>query len=173
MTRTLLALATASTLSLSVALAQSPPSAPPAPSAPAASSEMGSAANTITAQKPDEWLATKLRGTSVLGSDGVKIGSVDDILLDRSGSIKALVIGVGGFLGIGAKDVAIPFKQFQVVPGTEGKSDVLTLSMTKDQLADAQDFKPYEPPRPAVTPGPAAGGGMRSPMAPAGVVIGR
>jgi sporulation protein YlmC with PRC-barrel domain len=168
MTRTLLALATASTLSLSVALAQSPPSAPPAPSAPAASSEMGSAANTITAQKPDEWLATRLRGTSVLGSDGVKIGSVDDILLDRSGSIKALVIGVGGFLGIGAKDVAIPFKQFQVVPGTDGKSDVLTLSMTKDQLADAQDFKPYEPPRPAVTPGPAAGGGMRSPMAPAG-----
>ena len=168
MTRTLLALATASTLSLSVALAQSPPSAPPAPSAPAASSEMGSAANTITAQKPDEWLATRLRGTSVLGSDGVKIGSVDDILLDRSGSIKALVIGVGGFLGIGAKDVAVPFKQFQVVPGTEGKSDVLTLSMTKGHLADAQDFKPYEPPRPAVTPGPAAGGGMRSPMAPAG-----
>jgi sporulation protein YlmC with PRC-barrel domain len=169
MTRTLLALATASTLSLTVALAQSPTGAPPAPSAaPAASSEMGSAANTITAQKPDEWLATRLRGTSVLGSDGVKIGSVDDILIDRSGSIKALVIGVGGFLGIGAKDVAIPFKQFQVVPGTEGKSDVLTLSMTKDQLADAQDFKPYEPPRPAVTPGPAAGGGMRSPMAPAG-----
>jgi sporulation protein YlmC with PRC-barrel domain len=169
MTRTLLALATASTLSLTVALAQSPTGAPPAPSAaPAAASEMGSAANTITAQKPDEWLATRLRGTSVLGSDGVKIGSVDDILLDRSGSIKALVIGVGGFLGIGAKDVAIPFKQFQVVPGTEGKSDVLTLSMTKDQLADAQDFKPYEPPRPAVTPGPAAGGGMRSPMAPAG-----
>ena len=166
MTRTMLALATASTLSLSVALAQSPPSAPPAPSAPAASSEMGSAANTITAQKPDEWLATKLRGTSVLGSDGVKIGSVDDILLDRNGSIKALVIGVGGFLGIGAKDVAIPFKQFQVVPGTEGKSDVLTLSMTKDQLSDAQDFKPYEPPRPAVTPGPAGGGGMRPPMAP-------
>jgi sporulation protein YlmC with PRC-barrel domain len=169
MTKTLLALATASTLSLSVALAQSPTGAPPAPlAAPAASSEMGSAANTITAQKPDEWLATRLRGTSVLGSDGVKIGSVDDILIDRSGSIKALVIGVGGFLGIGAKDVAIPFKQFQVVPGTEGKSDVLTLSMTKDQLADAQDFKPYEPPRPAVTPGPAAGGGMRSPMAPAG-----
>jgi sporulation protein YlmC with PRC-barrel domain len=169
MIRTLLALATASTLSLTVALAQSPTGAPPAPSAaPAASSEMGSAANTITAQKPDEWLATRLRGTSVLGSDGVKIGSVDDILIDRSGSIKALVIGVGGFLGIGAKDVAIPFKQFQVVPGTEGKSDVLTLSMTKDQLADAQDFKPYEPPRPAVTPGPAAGGGMRSPMAPAG-----
>jgi sporulation protein YlmC with PRC-barrel domain len=166
MTRTMLALATASTLTMSVALAQSPTGAPPAPSAPAASSETGSAANTITAQKPDEWLATKLRGTSVLGSDGVKIGSVDDILFDRSGSIKGLVIGVGGFLGIAAKDVAIPFKQFQVVPGTDGKADVLTLSMTKEQLTDAEDFKPYEPPRPAVTPGPAGGGGMRPPMAP-------
>jgi sporulation protein YlmC with PRC-barrel domain len=168
MTRTMLVLATASTLTMSIALAQSPTGAPPAASPPAAaSSEMGSAANTITEQKPDEWLATRLRGTSVLGSDGVKIGSVDDILIDRSGAIKALVIGVGGFLGIGAKDVAVPFKQFQVVPGTEGKADVLTLTMTKDQLADAADFKPYEPPRPAVTPGPAGGaGGMRPPMAP-------
>jgi sporulation protein YlmC with PRC-barrel domain len=144
MTRTLLALATASTLSLSVALAQSPPSAPPAPSAPAASSEMGSAANTITAQKPDEWLATRLRGTSVLGSDGVKIGSVDDILLDRSGSIKALVIGVGGFLGIGAKDVALPPSAFQVVQGKDSNDVKLKLSMTKDQLKTAADFKSHK-----------------------------
>jgi sporulation protein YlmC with PRC-barrel domain len=100
---------------------------------------MGSAANTITAQKPDEWLATRLRGTSVLGSDGVKIGSVDDILIDRSGSIKALVIGVSGFLGIGAKDVAIPFKQFRSSPLLKAV-DVLALSMTGDQLADAQDL---------------------------------
>ena len=76
------------------------------------------------------------------------------------------MIGVGGFLGIAAKDVAIPFKQFQVVPGTDGKADVLTLSMTKEQLTDAEVFKPYEPPRPAVTPGPAGGGGMRPPMTP-------
>jgi sporulation protein YlmC with PRC-barrel domain len=162
MTKTLLALATASTLTLSMAMAQSP--MPPAPADTAASMTADSA-SVIAAQKPDEWLATKFRGTSVLGSDGAKIGSVDDILFERNGSIKALVIGVGGFLGIGAKDVAIPFKQFQVVSGTDGKADVLTLSMTKDQLTDAQDFKPYEPPRPAVTPAP-AGGGMRPPMAP-------
>ena len=47
---------------------------------------------------------------------------------------------------------------------TASKSDVLTLAMTKDQLTNAEDFKAYEPPRPAATPGPA--GGMRSPMAP-------
>ena len=170
MTKTLLALATASTLSLSMAMAQSP--TPPAgadQAAPKASMSTDSG-SVIAAQKPDEWLATRFRGTSVMGTDGTKIGSVDDILFERNGSIKALVIGVGGFLGIGAKDVAIPFKQFQVVAGTDGKADVLTLSMTKDQLKDAADFKPYEPPRPAATtPGPGgAAGGMRPPMAPSG-----
>ena len=50
--------------------------------------------------------------------------------------------------------------------GVRGKADVLTLSMTKEQLTDAEDFKPYEPPRPAVTPGPAGGGGMRPPTTP-------
>jgi sporulation protein YlmC with PRC-barrel domain len=164
MTKTLLALATASTLTLSMAMAQSPT---PADTAAPKASMTADSGSVIAAQKPDEWLATKFRGTSVLGSDGAKIGSVDDILFERNGSIKALVIGVGGFLGIGAKEVAIPFKQFQVVSGSDGKSDVLTLSMTKDQLANAEDFKAYEPPRPAVTPGPAgAGGGMRPPMAP-------
>ena len=166
MTKTLLALATASTLSLSMAMAQSPTPPAAADTAAPKASMTADAGSTIAAQKPDEWLATKFRGTSVLGSDGAKIGSVDDILFERNGSIKALVIGVGGFLGIGAKEVAIPFKQFQVVSGTDGKADVLTLSMTKEQLADAQDFKAYEPPRPAATtPGP-AGGGMRPPMAP-------
>jgi sporulation protein YlmC with PRC-barrel domain len=167
MTKTLLALATASTLSLSMAMAQSPTPPASADTAAPKASMAADSGSVIAAQKPDEWLATKFRGTSVLGTDGAKIGSVDDILFERNGSIKALVIGVGGFLGIGAKEVAVPFKQFQVVSGTDGKSDVLTLAMTKDQLADAQDFKPYEPPRPAVTPGPAgAGGGMRPPMAP-------
>jgi sporulation protein YlmC with PRC-barrel domain len=165
MTKTLLALATASTLTLSMAMAQSPMPPAPADTAAPKASMTADSGSVIAAQKPDEWLATRFRGTSVLGSDGAKIGSVDDILFERNGAIKALVIGVGGFLGIGAKEVAIPFKQFQVVSGTDGKADVLTLSMTKDQLADAQDFKPYEPPRPAVTPAP-AGGGMRPPMAP-------
>jgi sporulation protein YlmC with PRC-barrel domain len=147
-----------------MAMARSP--TPPADTAAPKASMAADIDSVIAAQKPDEWLATKFRGTSVLGSDGAKIGSVDDILFERNGSIKALVIGVGGFLGIGAKEVAIPFKQFQVASGSDGKADVLTLSMTKDQLAAAQDFKPYEPPRPAATtPGP-AGGGMRSPMAP-------
>jgi hypothetical protein len=182
MTRTFVALAAASTLTLSMALAQTSPS-PPAPSPPGMTtqdinkdmnkSEPAKAAapssKIVNAQKPDEWLATKFRGTEVLGPDGVKVGSVDDILFDREGHIKALVVGVGGFLGIGAKAVALGFKEFQIVPGKEGSADTLKLAMTKDELNAAAEFKPYEPPRPAATapgPGGGMGGAARRPMAP-------
>jgi sporulation protein YlmC with PRC-barrel domain len=183
MTRSIVALAAASTLTLSMALAQTATS-PPAPSPPGITQDinkdmnksdtgksdkaMTGASKIVNAQKPDEWLATKFRGTEVLGPDGVKVGSVDDILFDREGHIKALVVGVGGFLGIGAKEVALGFKEFQIVPGKEGSADQLKLAMTKDELTAAPEFKRHEPPRPAVTtaPGPGTGGAARRPMAP-------
>jgi sporulation protein YlmC with PRC-barrel domain len=181
MTRSIVALAAASTLTLSMALAQTA-TTPPAPSPPGMTtqdmnkdmnkSEPAKAAapssKIVNAQKPDEWLATKFRGTDVLGPDGVKVGSVDDILFDREGHIKALVVGVGGFLGIGAKEVALGFKEFQIVPGKEGSADQLKLALTKEELTAAPEFKPYEPPRPAATApgGPGMGGAARKPMAP-------
>jgi len=179
MIRSIVALAAASTLTLSMALAQTATS-PPTPSAPGMTQDMNKSdinksdkaaagpSKIVDAQKPDEWLATKFRGTEVLGPDGVKVGSIDDILFDRNGNIKALVVGVGGFLGIGAKDVAVGFKEFQVVPGKDGGADQLKLAMTKEELTAAGEFKPYEPPRPAMTtaPGAAGGGAARRPMAP-------
>ena len=94
MTCRIVALAAASTLTLSVALAQSP-----TPSVGAAENTHATAhsAKVIDQQKPDEWLASKFKGTDVLGADGTKVGSVDDVLFDRSGQIKAIVVGVGGF----------------------------------------------------------------------------
>ncbi|MBV8744630.1 MAG: PRC-barrel domain-containing protein [Xanthobacteraceae bacterium] len=159
-----MALAAASTLTLSVALAQSP-----APSAGAADNANATThpAKVIDQQKPDEWLASKFKGTEVLGMDGTKIGSVDDILIDRGGQIKAIVIGVGGFLGIGSKDVALEFNNFQVVPGKDGNADQLKLSMSKEDLNAANEFQRYQPPRPAAsTSGPGTGGMARRPMAP-------
>ena len=169
MSKTILVLATASALACSMAYAQTPTpgNQMPAPPAPAMSHESSasSAGTVIAAQQPDEWLATRFRGTQVLGSDGAKIGSVDDILFERSGSIKALVIGVGGFLGIGSKEIAVGFKNFEVVKGSEGKADVLTLKMTRDDLNAASEFKPYEPPRPTPTAAPGTmPGAARTPM---------
>ncbi len=170
------ALAAASTLTVSMALAQAPGNPPTSPSPPAMSQDSGKsdkagppsgASRLIAAQRADEWLASKFKGTDVIGLDGTKIGSVDDLLFDRSGTIKAIVVGVGGFLGIGAKDVALGFKEFQVVSGKDGNADQLKLGMTKEELTAAAEFKPYEPPRPTVSTAPGSSGmTRRSPMAP-------
>jgi hypothetical protein len=57
-------------------------------------------------------------------------------------------VGVGGFLGIGAKDVALAPSAFTVVPGDKSKNeaDKLKLTMTKDQLKQAANFEPYKAP---------------------------
>ena len=76
----------------------------------------------INSQKPDQWLASKFKGTDVIGADNEKIGDVSDILFDKNGKIEAYVVGVGGFLGIGAKDVALAPAAFQVVAATSRRT---------------------------------------------------
>jgi sporulation protein YlmC with PRC-barrel domain len=53
---------------------------------------------------------SKLIGVEVIGSDIHRLGDVSDVVLDRNGAIKAVVIGMGGVLGVGAKHVAVPFQ---------------------------------------------------------------
>lgn len=133
-------------------------------SMPAAKPEGSGKLNFVSSQKPDQWLATKFKGTDVVGSDNEKIGDVSDILFDKSGKVEAIIISVGGFLGVGAKEVALALNSFDVVPGQNGASDKLKLSATKDQLKDAQNFARYEPPRPTSTTGAGSsgtGGGMK------------
>lgn len=173
--------AAVSGLALSVALAQSPGPAPsaPSPSAPAASSaptgtpakagertaDKGGFKNmVVTEQRPDQWLASRFKGTDVIGPNDEKIGNVNDLLFDTTGSITAVVIGVGGFLGIGAKDIAVTYVSFEPMPGQDGEKQKLKLSMTKEHLQQAAEFKPYTPPRPQAGPGPRPSpGGMRPP----------
>jgi sporulation protein YlmC with PRC-barrel domain len=103
-----------------------------------------SGAKFVTTQSPDQWLASKFKGTDVIGSDSKKIGDVSDILFDKDGKIEAFVISVGGFLGVGAKDVALAPSAFQVQKGKEGESDKLKLTMSQDELKQAQNFEPYK-----------------------------
>src|SRR6201995_4918396 len=98
------------------------------------------AANVVTRQSSDQLLASKFKGTDVLGSDNQKIGDVSDILFDKSGKVDAYVISVGGFLGVGAKDVALAPSSFQVV--NDNNTIKLKTSMTKDELKQAANFEP-------------------------------
>jgi hypothetical protein len=80
-------------------------------------------------------------GTDVIGSNNEKIGDVTDIVFDRNGQIVAYVIGVGGFLGIGQKDVALAPAAFQVQMPTDREELKLRLAMTRDELKNAPEFK--------------------------------
>lgn len=63
-----------------------------------------------TVMSPNQWRAPKCAGIDIYGANNEKIGDVSDIILDSQGNINAVVIGVGGFLGIGEKNVAAPFR---------------------------------------------------------------
>jgi sporulation protein YlmC with PRC-barrel domain len=85
-----------------------PPAATTSSSAPSASSFM-------TEMKPGIWRAAKLNGVNVYNAQNEKIGDINDVLIDQQGKAQAIVIGVGGFLGMGEHDVAVPFDQVKFV----------------------------------------------------------
>jgi sporulation protein YlmC with PRC-barrel domain len=62
-----------------------------------------------------DWRASKVVGLKVYNDDNSSIGSINDLLTDRSGNIKAVVIGVGGVLGVGEQLVAVPFDKIKFV----------------------------------------------------------
>ncbi len=97
------------------------------------------ASETMTAAPTDSWTVTNYYKQSVYDPQQNKIGTVDDVLLDKSGKVTALIVGVGGFLGAGEKDVAVPFSAVK----TEKKNDksYLTLDATKDSLKAATGYK--------------------------------
>lgn len=148
-------------LTLSAAMAQTPTApAGSSPSPPAASgTTSGGQAQFIASQKPDQLLSSKFKGTDVVGADNQKIGDVSDILFNKDGKIEAYVVAVGGFLGMGAKEVALAPASFETMPGENGGAPKLKTTMTKEQLTNAQNFARYEAPRPAATTG-AGGAGM-------------
>ena len=132
----------------------------------------------ITSQSQDQWVFSKFKGTDVLGPDNAHIGNVNDMLFDKQGKIFGLIVGVGGLLGIGEKNVAIDMGAFQPVPYDTGSSTSggstatrnddptmvkLKVSWTKDQLKEAPDFQYYKPPSRTSS---GAGGAPTTGMAP-------
>ena len=69
----------------------------------------------LAQEQSGQWRGSKLVGVNVYGPDNEKVGDINEIIVDRTGKIDAVVIGVGGFLGIGEKDVAVPFGQVKFV----------------------------------------------------------
>ncbi len=98
------------------AMAQAPSTSAPSTSPPSTSSTVAPSPNPasfMTEMHSGMWRAAKLDGVDVYNNGNEKVGDIADILLDSSGKISAVVIGVGGFLGMGERYVAVPFEQIR------------------------------------------------------------
>lgn len=95
----------------------------------------------ITEQPASESSASILLGDKVTNAAGETIGDVDDLLFDAEGRIKTAVLGVGGFLGIGEKKVAVPFATLSLSRGGDGSRVVTAPALSKQALTDAPEFK--------------------------------
>jgi len=96
-------------------------------------------------QSASEWRASKVIGASVYGPDNKSIGAINDVILASDGSVKAVVVGVGGFLGVGEKNVAIPFQALNVTRKANSATiDKITVSYNKQELQNAPKFAFYQ-----------------------------
>ena len=114
------------------ASAQAPERAPAQPTGPAVQVMTSIPANGAT--------ITHWYKQNVYDPSDNKIGEIEDVLINREGTASALIIGVGGFLGIGEKHVAVPFNAVQVKTKDNNKW-YMVMNTTKHALKSAKGFK--------------------------------
>lgn len=93
----------------------------------------------LAEQTANHWLASNYMGKTVYGPNNERVGDVNDILIDRTGTATAIVVGVGGFLGMGEKNVAVPFTSIQM--NQRDGRDELHMNVTRGDLEKAPSFK--------------------------------
>jgi sporulation protein YlmC with PRC-barrel domain len=87
----------------------------PATQTPAATGDKAIGASIPESSLKGDWRASKVVGLKVYNDNNESLGSINDLLMDKGGSIKAVVLGVGGFLGMGEHLVAVPLDKVKFV----------------------------------------------------------
>jgi sporulation protein YlmC with PRC-barrel domain len=122
-----------------------PPAARTAPMATTTSptaKQSASLTSADTQKLGNAWRASKVNGASVYNDKNEKVGSVDDLIIDRNDHVVYAVLSVGGFLGMGNHLVAIPYDQLVINADNKGKVDkVIMRGATKDSLKAMPEFK--------------------------------
>ncbi|WP_426228928.1 PRC-barrel domain-containing protein [Pararhizobium sp. DWP3-4] len=107
----------------------------------AAATAPASGAGYLTEQGADQIAASTYIGQSVYNASDESIGEINDVIFTKDGSVEAAVIGVGGFLGIGEKNVAVPLDTIAVADVPNSDDLKLTTAETADTLKAAPEFK--------------------------------
>ena len=109
------------------------------PAAPKAAEASGNA-QFLSKQASDDWLASNLIGQTVYNAQDENIGEINDLVTDRGGKIVAVLIGSGGFLGIGEKDVAVRFEDLKLAHDESDNVKIIA-DLSKETLAAAPDYE--------------------------------
>jgi len=96
-------------------------------------------AQTLTSVPTNATTVTNWYKQNVYDPSDNKIGEIADVLIDKDGKIEVFMVSVGGFLGVGEKDVAVPFSAVHGIQ-KNGKW-YLTMNATKDALKNASGYK--------------------------------
>ncbi|WP_421591831.1 PRC-barrel domain-containing protein [Shinella sp. M27] len=95
----------------------------------------------LTAQSDEQISANTYIGQSVYNSGDESIGKISDLIMAKTGGVDAAIIGVGGFLGIGEKWVAVPFEKIAITQVPDSDDVKLTTTETAESLQAAPEFK--------------------------------
>src|SRR5437867_2795403 len=128
----MLVLGVAAAVAQTTAPQQRPPATAEVPKVPVTGQILVQDANTV--------LAKEFIGQAVYALDKAKIGSISDLILSKDAkTVEGFVIGVGGFLGIGEKSVALKMDKLKMTSSPDGMQ--LAMDMTKDELTNTPTFK--------------------------------
>ena len=78
------------------------------------------------------WRASKLMGLDVYNEANEKLGDINELILDKNGKVSAVVIGVGGFLGMGEHDIAVPMDKLKFVEEPVRTSSTAPATTTRE-----------------------------------------
>jgi hypothetical protein len=103
-----------------------------------------------TVQKVPAEEALSVLGRAVAGPEGKDIGRLVDVLVNDAGEPVAGVVDFGGFMGVGARKIAVDWKALRFAPGD--KAHPITLELTPDQIKAAPEYKNPNAAAAVVTP---------------------
>ncbi|WP_453959694.1 PRC-barrel domain-containing protein [Amorphus suaedae] len=97
------------------------------------------------AQPEGTYMASELTGEPVQNGDGEDLADIEDFVIDEGGQVTHVIVSFGGFLGLGDKEVMLPWEQLQITTDPDDPDDhVAMLSMTKDEIEALPEFKTQE-----------------------------
>lgn len=104
------------------------------------SAELSGGTQFLMKQETSDYLASNLIGKTVYNSQDEAIGDINDLVTDEGGKVVAVLIGHGGFLGMGQKDVAIRFEDLKLTRDEDNNIKVIS-NFDRETLASAPDYE--------------------------------